>query len=172
MPDGVDEITVMQWQVHTPEVILTGQQMETKICTLKLHRDFKRKDNVLVYRVQAPPEYERISYGNVRTLGNNKEYALISNVHSVKIRTTPRYSPQQIDSFNEIRSNPGNYLSPDEKDYFHDWMNPHRLEFEIEIREDRRLSNVLGFRSGSQFSVSGKFIIDNLSVKPKFVDNF
>ncbi|MFA7577101.1 MAG: prepilin-type N-terminal cleavage/methylation domain-containing protein [Candidatus Muiribacteriota bacterium] len=171
LPEAATEITIMSWQIHTPEVQIHNTDIETKICTLTWHKVYQGRYNVLTYKVQAPSQYNMIPYGNSRLIPNNTEIVMVDNVDFIKITTTPKYSPEQIRSFNEIKSNPGNYLDPSAKEYFHDWMNPHVLVFEIEVAEDVRISSILGRRQ-NRFSVSGKFVVDPLSVIPMKVANF
>jgi prepilin-type N-terminal cleavage/methylation domain-containing protein len=167
LKDGVDEAIIMMWQINTPEIIITGMERssESTLCTVMLKRHYQGRNNVLTYKIQAPLSYDTIPYNNKRLI-NNQEYVLIENVDFIKITATPKYSDNQIKSFNEIKNNPGNYLSEDSKDYFHDWMNPYTLVFEIQVEQDRKISTLL---RNTNFIVTGSFTVDPVSVVVKEV---
>ncbi|MCK9226153.1 MAG: prepilin-type N-terminal cleavage/methylation domain-containing protein [Candidatus Muirbacterium halophilum] len=168
LSDGVDEAIIMMWQINTPEVIVTGMERssESTLCTVMLKKDYQGKNNVLTYKIQAPLSYETIPYNNYKRIINNTEYILMENVDFIKITATPKYTKNQIQAFNEIKTNPGNYISVDSKDYFHDWMNPYTLVFEVQIKQDRRVSSVL---RSTKFIVTGSFTVDPVSVVVKQV---
>lgn len=141
LPTGVDEITVMTWQVNTPEVNIVGRGhgSETSVCEVKLHRTFQGMLNVLTYKVIAPPAYDYLVYSNSRRVKNNTEIPLIENVKSIEIGYKQKYTEEQINSFNEIKTNPGAFLPEEHKDFFHDWMNPGVLRVKVYVQQSRKM---------------------------------
>jgi|GEM_PF-7126101 len=171
LPTGVDEMTVMMWQINTPEVNIAGRghASETSVCEVKLHKAFQGMLNVLTYKVIAPPAYDYLVYSNSRRIKNNTEIPLIENVQSIKVSYKQKYTQRQIDSFNEIKTNPGESLPEDHKDYFHDWMNPGVLRVKVYVQESRKMGILMRKK---EFRVDGEFVVDPLGVIMERVNNF
>ena len=171
LPTGVDEMTVMMWQINTPEVNIVGRGhgSETSVCIVKLYKEFQNRQNVLTYKVIAPAAYDYLVYSNSRRIKNNTEIPLLENVKSIKVSYKKKYTDKQIAAFNEIKTNPGTYLPEDDKDYFHDWMNPGVLGVKIYVQQSRKMGILIRKR---EFRVDGEFLIDPLSVIMERVNNF
>ncbi|PLX16703.1 MAG: hypothetical protein C0601_09505 [Candidatus Muiribacterium halophilum] len=171
LPTGVDEITVMMWQINTPEVNIVGRghAAETTVCILKLYKEFQNRLNVLTYKVIAPANYDYLVYSNSRRIKNNTEIPIIENVKSIEVSYDKKYSDEQINAFNEIKTNPGNFLPEENKDYFHEWMNPGVLGVKVIVEQSRKMGVLMRKR---EFRVNGEFIIDPLSVIMERVNNF